>query len=100
MIATVSADRRNLNEAISTCRFAQRVAMVKNDAQINEHMDPQLVIRRLKIENKELREQIAMLEGGGEGGEGVLTELTEEELGRLMQVHSLPLPTNLRRCCC
>eukprot|EP01052_Picozoa_sp_SAG31_P050058 SAG31_NODE_11255_length_1049_cov_1.402105_1_plen_302_part_10 len=88
MIATVSADRRNLNEAISTCRFAQRVAMVKNDAQINEHLDPQLVIRRLKAENRELREQIAMLESGGvEGGDAAaLAELSEDERIRLRQI--------------
>ena len=30
-------------ETISTCRFAQRVALVKNDALVNEELDPKLV---------------------------------------------------------
>jgi hypothetical protein len=34
------------------CRFAQRVAMVKNEATINESLDPQLMIKRLKQENR------------------------------------------------
>ena len=48
MIATVSGDLRNLDESISTCKFAQRVAMVKNEATINEQLDPALMIKRLK----------------------------------------------------
>lgn len=30
-------------ESISTCRFAQRVAMIKNEAVVNEELDPALV---------------------------------------------------------
>lgn len=30
-------------ESISTCRFAQRVAMIKNEAVLNEELDPSLV---------------------------------------------------------
>jgi kinesin family protein 6/9 len=86
MIATISADLINMNEAISTCRFAQRVAMVKNDAMVNEHLDPALVIRRLKQENRELREQIKMLEAGGDGSGGVAAELSDEEKARLQQL--------------
>jgi len=32
-----------LQESISTCRFAQRVAMIKNDVLLNEEIDPKLV---------------------------------------------------------
>ena len=32
-----------LQETISTCRFAQRVALVKNEAMQNEELDPKLV---------------------------------------------------------
>lgn len=32
-----------LQESISTCRFAQRVAMIKNEALLNEELDPSLV---------------------------------------------------------
>ena len=42
-------DRRHVNirliqETISSCRFAQRVAKVQNKAVLNEEEDPQLVI--------------------------------------------------------
>lgn len=58
MIATLSVDKRNIEvsiinrgylsslyvqESISTCRFAQRVALIKNDAILNEEVDPKLV---------------------------------------------------------
>lgn len=35
-----------LQESISTCRFAQRVALIKNEAVLNEELDPTLVRRR------------------------------------------------------
>ena len=34
---------RSLQETISTCRFAQRVALIKNEAVLNEELDPKLV---------------------------------------------------------
>ena len=38
-----------LQESISTCRFAQRVAMIKNDVLLNEEIDPKLVSRDYDI---------------------------------------------------
>ncbi|KAG9268870.1 kinesin-like protein KIF6 [Astyanax mexicanus] len=49
MIATVSVDKRNIDESISTCRFAQRVALIKNEALLNEELDPALVTSLLQI---------------------------------------------------
>lgn len=43
MIATCSVERGSIDESISTCRFAQRVALIKNDATLNEELDPKLV---------------------------------------------------------
>ena len=75
MIATISGEEKNLEESISTCKFAQRVAMVKNDANVNEEVDPNLVIRRLKAEITQLKEEIAFLKGeGDDGGENDLSE--------------------------
>jgi hypothetical protein len=42
-------------------RFAQRVSLIKNKAMINEGMDPEQVIRRLKNEVLNLREEISFL---------------------------------------
>ncbi len=43
---------------IHVIRFAQRVAMIKNDAQINEEVDPYLVIRRMRQKMLALKEEV------------------------------------------
>lgn len=66
-----------LKESISTCRFAQRVALIKNDALVNEELDPRLIINRLKREVEELKNQLMI----SNNGEGVSTEsLTQDEI--------------------
>ena len=50
-------------------------------------LDPQLMIKRLKQENKELREEIAMLKG--EAMDRGDTELADEEKARLMELVGL-----------
>lgn len=47
-------------ESISTCRFAQRVALIKNEALVNEELDPRLIINKLKREVEELKNQLAI----------------------------------------
>lgn len=66
MIATCSVEKRNFEESISTCRFAQRVALIKNEALINEELDPKLIINRLKREVEELKNQLQISTNGGE----------------------------------
>nr|XP_040056029.1 kinesin-like protein KIF6 isoform X3 [Gasterosteus aculeatus aculeatus] len=78
MIATIAVDKRNLDESISTCRFAQRVALIKNEAMLNEELDPALLIARLKREIQSLKEELAMLTG-----EQRDEQLTGEEIQRL-----------------
>ena len=53
-------NRYLLKESISTCRFAQRVALIKNEALVNEELDPRLIINRLKREVEELKNQLAI----------------------------------------
>lgn len=50
-------------ETISTCRFAQRVSLIKNEALVNEELDPQLLIVRLNKETQLLKEELALLTG-------------------------------------
>uniref|UniRef100_A0AAQ5XNZ9 Kinesin motor domain-containing protein n=1 Tax=Amphiprion ocellaris TaxID=80972 RepID=A0AAQ5XNZ9_AMPOC len=78
MIATLAVDRRNLDESISTCRFAQRVALIKNEAILNEELDPALLIARLKREVLSLKEELAMVTG-----EQRDDQLTVEEIQKL-----------------
>ncbi|XP_051941672.1 kinesin-like protein KIF6 isoform X1 [Hippocampus zosterae] len=78
MIATMAVDKRNLDESISTCRFAQRVAIIKNEAILNEELDPALLIARLKQEVQSLKEELTMLTG-----EERDEQLTMEEIKKL-----------------
>lgn len=48
-----------LKESISTCRFAQRVSLIRTDAVINEVSDPYQEIMLLKNEVQELRKELA-----------------------------------------
>ncbi|XP_065611401.1 kinesin-like protein KIF6 [Cyrtonyx montezumae] len=75
MIATLSLDKRNIEESISTCRFAQRVALIKNEAVLNEEIDPQLMIIQLKREIQELKNELALVTG-----QQRTSELSQEEL--------------------
>jgi len=61
MIATLNPEASHTDESLSTCRFAQRVSMIKNKATVNEDLDPSVVIKRLKTEVLTLREEIAFL---------------------------------------
>ncbi|XP_060710496.1 kinesin-like protein KIF6 [Hemiscyllium ocellatum] len=78
MVATLSVDKRNLEESISTCRFAQRVALIKNEATLNEEIDPRLMILRLKKEIQQLKEELAMVTG-----ETRADNLSQEETQKL-----------------
>ena len=50
MIATISAEKEDIYESLSTCRFAKRVAKIQNLVSRNEQVDPGVVIQRLKKE--------------------------------------------------
>jgi len=63
MIATASSFPQDVDESISTCKFAMRVASVKNILKRNESLDPAMIIKRLKKENMELKAEIALLTG-------------------------------------
>ena len=80
MIATFSAEKAQTEETISTAKFAQRVALVQNKAQINEERDPKLVIRRLKEEIKQLKSELSFLRNDSGDDD---TELTQTELNHL-----------------
>jgi kinesin family protein 6/9 len=74
MIATMSPERDQTDESISTCHFAQRVALVKNQAYVNEEVQPEFVIQRLKQEIVRLREEVRFLNGEDEGDEDMTVE--------------------------
>jgi kinesin family protein 6/9 len=53
--------------------------MVSNNVQVNEEVDPVMVVRRLKAEIVELKEEIALLKGG-EGGAGDVDEAAQDKI--------------------
>ncbi|CAM9288030.1 unnamed protein product [Laminaria digitata] len=75
MIATINAEAMQTEESMSTCRFAQRVSTIKNDARINEDVDPGVLIRRLRSDCAALNDEVAFLKARRGDGE----ELTSEE---------------------
>ncbi|XP_046674858.1 osmotic avoidance abnormal protein 3-like isoform X2 [Homalodisca vitripennis] len=54
MIANIAINKANFEETVSTCRFAQRVALVRNEVSVNTEKD-------LKGENSHLRDEIQQL---------------------------------------
>lgn len=74
MVATIHPKISNLHESISTCQFAQRVAMIKNSNVKNEIVDPDVIIAQLKRENEELKSELLNFKDPSEK-----TELTLED---------------------
>ena len=89
MIATISPEAQHTDESISTCHFAQRVALVKNAASINEEVEPAMVIERLRAEVKRLRDEVAFLQGkntdDGSDDEEEAGHLPQHELNELTE---------------
>jgi len=92
MIATISPEAHHTDESISTCHFAQRVALVRNKAIVNEQIEPEMVIKRLKAEVRRLRDEVAFLTKNeddsshdGEDGESALPSRHKEELEEAIQ---------------
>jgi kinesin family protein 6/9 len=63
MIATMSPNMVDFFESISTCKFAMRVSLIKNDAIKNEIEDPALLIQKQKREIDELKNELALVKG-------------------------------------
>uniref|UniRef100_A0A7S1N5Q6 Kinesin-like protein n=1 Tax=Eutreptiella gymnastica TaxID=73025 RepID=A0A7S1N5Q6_9EUGL len=73
MIATAHSQDAFMDESISTCRFAQRVASIKQAARINEETDPKLLIRKLKQEIAELKEELSFYKKGDQADDRALS---------------------------
>lgn len=56
MIATINMREKQLGETLSTCRFAQTVAKVKNEAKRNRILDPRLLLAKREAEMAAMRE--------------------------------------------
>lgn len=78
MIATVAVEKHLLEESVSTCRFAQRVALIRNDVRVNEESDLEGLVERLKKEIVLLKQEIRILRGDIDSSEPLIGEEKEE----------------------
>jgi kinesin family protein 6/9 len=62
------------------------VALIKNEALINEELDPKLIIVRLKKEVEELRNQLAI----ANNGEVNTGDLTQDEIEKYLLKPIMP----------
>lgn len=60
MIANVWPEAKMMEETTSTLRFATRMMRVSNEATVNIHLDPALLIRKYERQIKDLKQELAM----------------------------------------
>ncbi|KEP67254.1 UNVERIFIED_CONTAM: kinesin-related protein 3A, putative [Hammondia hammondi] len=82
MVATVTPEQDSIPETVSTCRFAQAVAQIENQASVNEDIDPKLLIKQLTRENGELRAHLQILKSQGGSTLNFDRHLSEEDQRR------------------
>jgi len=58
MIANIWPEEINLEETISTLKFASRMMKVQNEAVVNELQDPSLLLKRYQREVRELKQEL------------------------------------------
>ena len=60
MVANIWLEPAHLEETISSLKFATRMMHVANEASINIHADPQLLIKKYEGEIRNLKQELAM----------------------------------------
>jgi kinesin family protein 6/9 len=60
MIANIWPEANKIEETASTLRFATRMMRVSNEATVNVHLDPALLIRKYERQIKDLKQELAM----------------------------------------
>ena len=60
MIANIWPEEHNLEETISTLKFAARMMKVQNEAIVNELQDPSLLLKKYQREVRDLKQELQM----------------------------------------
>eukprot|EP00747_Dinoflagellata_sp_TGD_P183613 gnl/TRDRNA2_/TRDRNA2_38580_c0_seq1.p1 gnl/TRDRNA2_/TRDRNA2_38580_c0~~gnl/TRDRNA2_/TRDRNA2_38580_c0_seq1.p1 ORF type:complete len:726 (-),score=212.41 gnl/TRDRNA2_/TRDRNA2_38580_c0_seq1:48-2225(-) len=60
MVANVWPEANKLEESGSTLRFATRMMRVSNEATVNVHLDPAMLIRKYERQIKDLKQELSM----------------------------------------
>lgn len=58
LIANIWPEPDNLEETISTCKFATRMMRVSNEAVVNVHQDPAVLIKKYEREIRDLKHEL------------------------------------------
>jgi kinesin family member 6/9 len=58
MIANIWPESGNLEETISTCKFATRMMRVSNEATVNVNQDPMILIKKYEREIRDLKHEL------------------------------------------
>jgi hypothetical protein len=69
--------------------------MVANSVQVNEEVDPVMVVRRLKAEIVELKEEIALLKGG-EGAAADVDEAAQDKIRSKQNQNQKPRASDMK----
>ncbi|KAK6630701.1 hypothetical protein RUM44_002870 [Polyplax serrata] len=81
MIATFCLTESDLEETIQTCKFAERIALIRNDVKITQVFNPSKEIEELRKENRKLRSQIKLM-----SSPWTSSELSQEEKDECAEV--------------
>ncbi|XP_059901227.1 kinesin-like protein KIF9 [Gadus macrocephalus] len=69
LVANIYGEETQMDETLSTLRFASRMKSVKSQPSINQHVDPALEVKRLQKEVEMLRDELSiqnlLVNGGG-----------------------------------
>ncbi|XP_047423970.1 kinesin-like protein KIF9 [Mugil cephalus] len=60
LVANIYGEAAQIEETLSTLRFASRMKCVKTNAAVNEHMDPAVHIKKLQKEVQMLKEELSI----------------------------------------
>ncbi|KAK7196385.1 kinesin [Novymonas esmeraldas] len=80
MLATAHIVASQAAETLSTCQFAQRVALIQQAPQVNVETDPVLLVRKLRAEVAQLKDEVAYLRVNGNGGGGATAAAADRVL--------------------
>ena len=80
LIANCSSDLINIDETLSTLRFADRCSKIENEVSVNSQMDLNLLVTKLNSENTEMKLKISKLEKQLKGLSSNKKLLNEEEI--------------------
>jgi len=88
MVANIGSEMDNIDESVSTARFAQRCSMLVNEISVNQHVDLNLIVKKLEEENKALKREIEAVKTGASIRKDLtidVLEKTETEIDKFVE---------------